>query len=160
MEIPPLTTGQFPTIRIAQLARMVYQTNHLFSKFIAAADIKEILHALDIKISQYWKDHFTFGVLSTQRIKSWAHNPYIISSSIPYVRYCLHMDCIMIMKVIKKKAIRHLSELPAETNHITAGWAQVGWKATHALQSQSMIQLKTITVSPKMPALQHRPSNP
>lgn len=137
-----LRPANFPTIRIAQLARMVYQTNHLFSKFIAAADIKEILHALDIKISQYWKDHFTFGVLSTPKNKklgTQSIHHIIINTVCPLLfAYGLHHD----HEGYKEKAIRHLSELPAETNHITAGWAQVGWKATHALQSQSMIQLK------------------
>lgn len=137
-----LRPANFPTIRIAQLARMVYQTNHLFSKFMAAADIKEIIHAVDIKISQYWKDHFTFGVLSTPKDKKLGTQSIyhiIINTVCPLLfAYGLYHD----HEEYKEKAIRHLSALPAEKNHITAGWNQVGWQATQALQSQALIQLK------------------
>ncbi|MBK6476710.1 MAG: DUF2851 family protein [Saprospiraceae bacterium] len=50
----------FPTIRIAQLARLLFQSQHLFSKLIAAEEVKEIIHLLDVTVSHYWKDHFTF----------------------------------------------------------------------------------------------------
>ncbi|MEO5581983.1 MAG: DUF2851 family protein, partial [Saprospiraceae bacterium] len=44
--------------------------------------------------------------------------------------------------IYKDKAVQHLTQLPAEKNHITAGWASLGWKADQAMQSQAMIQLK------------------
>lgn len=137
-----LRPANFPTLRIAQFARMIYQTHHLFSKFIAAANANEIIHALDIKVSQYWKDHYTFGALSTPKEKRLGKQSIlhiIINTVSPLLfAYGVYVDD----NTYKDKAVRHLTELPAEKNHITSGWAALGWKADQALHSQAMIQLK------------------
>lgn len=42
----------------------------------------------------------------------------------------------------KEKALRFLSELPAEVNAITRSWAALGVQADSAMDSQALIQLK------------------
>jgi hypothetical protein len=41
------------------------------------------------------------------------------------------------------KALRWLEELPAESNHLVAGWEPLGIEPGHAYESQALLQLKT-----------------
>ena len=59
--------ANFPTLRIAQLARILFQTDLLFSKFLSARHVHEIIHMLDVTISQYWKNHYTFNSKSENK---------------------------------------------------------------------------------------------
>ncbi len=134
--------ASFPTIRIAQLARILFQSQALFSKFIAAHEVMEIIHLLDVTIAQYWKNHYTFGASSdskTKKLGKQTIHTIIINTICPLLfAYGLYLDD----ESYKDKAIKLLTALPAEINTITKSWANLNWKAGDALQSQAMIQLK------------------
>jgi hypothetical protein len=133
----------FPTIRIAQLARLLFQSQHLFSKLIAAEEVKEIIHLLDVTVSHYWKDHFTFDTEASspkeKRLGKLSIHTIVINTVCPLLfAYGLSTDD----EKYKEKALRFLSELPAEVNAITRSWAALGVQADSAMDSQALIQLK------------------
>ena len=66
--------ANFPTIRIAQFAMLIFKSAHLFSKILALQNIKEAEHMFDIKVSPYWKDHYVFDKVSASRKKGLGKN--------------------------------------------------------------------------------------
>lgn len=138
-----LRPANFPSVRIAQLARIIYHTDHLFSKFIAAQSVKEIIHALDVTIGGYWVNHYSFKSESRNQTKKLGRqtiHQIIINTIAPLLFY---YGSSMGEEDKKEKAVQYLLDLAPEMNQITQGWQQLGWIAKHALHSQAQIQLKT-----------------
>ncbi|MEP7268907.1 MAG: DUF2851 family protein [Saprospiraceae bacterium] len=134
--------ANFPTIRIAQLARILYQTDHLFSKFLSAKNTKEIVHMLDVTVSHYWKNHYSFKSESSAREKHLGKDTIstiIINTVAPLLfAYGISID----NEQYKEKAVDFLSELKPEKNSIISGWTNIGWMANTAMDSQALIELK------------------
>ncbi|MDQ3683371.1 MAG: DUF2851 family protein, partial [Bacteroidota bacterium] len=61
--------ANFPTIRIAQLAALVHQSNHLFSKIIETENIGEVKNWLQVTANDYWHYHYRFDELSDYKPK-------------------------------------------------------------------------------------------
>jgi len=52
--------ANFPTVRLAQLAMFLYQSNHLFSKIKEFDSLKEVKKLFDITCNDYWHYHYVF----------------------------------------------------------------------------------------------------
>lgn len=138
-----LRPANFPTIRIAQLAQMINQTEHLFSKCMAALNIKEYLNTFDIQISNYWKDHYVFDKASKQSKnkklgKSTIFN-LLINTICPFLFLYGREKGIT---AYQDKAIELLEQIPPEKNRIVTQWNQLNYQAEHAMDTQALIQLK------------------
>jgi hypothetical protein len=59
----------FPTVRIAQFASLIYKSVHLFSRIIAETDLKQLTQLFDCEVSEYWLTHYTFKEESAKRSK-------------------------------------------------------------------------------------------
>ena len=59
--------ANFPTIRIAQFAQLIFQSVHLFSKILAASNVKEIENMFELRLSNYWQSHYVFDKKSSRR---------------------------------------------------------------------------------------------
>ena len=59
----------FPTIRIAQLARLIQQSSHLFSTIKEIKDLDKLKEILHVNTSSYWDNHYVFGKVSVEREK-------------------------------------------------------------------------------------------
>ena len=139
-----LRPPNFPTIRIAQLARLIHQSSHLFSKTLAATNSKELENMLNVEISNYWADHYVFDKPSPQRKKHLGQatvHLLIINSIAPilFLYGKLRAD-----DTYKDKALALLSELPAEKNTIINKWADLNVTPVNAAQSQALLQLKNV----------------
>ena len=138
-----LRPANFPTIRIAQLATLIYQSHALFGKVLAAANIKEIENMFEVKLSNYWKDHYRFDKLSTVKAKkalgkSTIHL-FVINTIAPFLLLYGQQSG---EEKFKDKALQLLEELPAEKNRIIRGWEALGITPESAYQSQALLQLK------------------
>ncbi|MDA3779803.1 MAG: DUF2851 family protein, partial [Bacteroidales bacterium] len=83
-----LRPGNFPTIRIAQFAGLIYQSSALFSKIIEIKDVKELRKILNSKHSEYWERHYVFNKLSVNRKKNLGDlfiNSIMINTIIPFL---------------------------------------------------------------------------
>lgn len=134
--------ANFPTLRIAQLARILFQTDFLFSKFLSARHVQEIIHMLDVTVTQYWKNHYTFNTGSENKEKHLGKETIhtIIINTISPLMFAYGISAAN--ESYKEKAIEWLESLPAEKNIITKGWTALNWKASTAGDSQAQIQLK------------------
>jgi hypothetical protein len=134
--------ANFPTLRIAQLARILFQTDFLFSKFLSASQVKEVINMLDVTVTQYWRNHYTFNTKSENKDKHLGMETInsIIINTISPLMFAYGISTAN--ESYKERAITWLEALPAEKNTITKGWAELNWKARMAMDSQALIQLK------------------
>jgi Protein of unknown function (DUF2851) len=137
-----LRPNNFPTIRLAQLASLVHQSSHLFSKILESDSVESIKQLFDVKISSYWHDHYTFdtpSVLRPKTIGDDALNLIIINTIVPFLFY---YGKLKKEETFKDRAFAFLEQLKPESNNITDGWQRLGLEPTSAYNSQALIQLK------------------
>lgn len=134
--------SNFPSVRLAQLAMLVHQSSHLFSKIIAGALLKEIRPLLDVTANDYWYYHYMPGEPSSFKKKKLGKqmvDNIIINTIAPllfaYGHYLNEQE-------YKAKALAWLEETAAEKNNITKIFASAGVQIKSAFGSQSLIQLK------------------
>ncbi len=132
--------GNFPTIRIAQFAQLIYQSTSLFSKIIDSDRISQVKTLFDVKASNFWKNHYTFAKLSAAKEKTLGESSIdniLINTVIPFLfLYGEAKD----NQHLKDKAINWLEEIKPENNKITKMWTEAGVKIPNAFFSQAIIQ--------------------
>ena len=137
-----LRPGNFPTIRIAQFATLIHQSVHLFSKILEAKNTKSIQDLFEIKLSDYWNEHYVFDKTSKKISKSLGKdtvNLLIINTIAPFL---FLYGKIKNDEMYKDNAIAFLEELAPEKNTIIEGWQDLGLKPSSAAETQSLLQLK------------------
>ena len=135
--------NNFPTIRLAQFANLIYKSNNLFSKIIESQTLKEIFRLFDIDCSDYWQTHYVFDKVSGSSSKNPGKstiNLLIINTIVPFI---FAYGKIKDDEKYTERALEFLSELPPEKNHMTEKFFQAGIKPENAIQSQAIIQLYT-----------------
>ncbi|MES2004125.1 MAG: DUF2851 family protein [Bacteroidota bacterium] len=131
----------FPTIRLAQLAMLLYQTSHLFSTIKETEDSKMMQSVFMVTANDYWHYHYRFDEVTVYQArhlgKQMAEN-ILINTIIPLLfAYGLYSK----EELYKERAIRWLYELPAEQNQITRKWKSYGIANKTALDSQALTEL-------------------
>jgi len=136
-----LRPANFPTIRIAQLAKLVSKSENLLSLFINYASIKELKNDFEIVQSSYWQKHYNFGKPAKTTIgrlgKASVENILINTAAPLLFAYGIHKD----MEELKEKALELLASVNAEKNSITKRWDSLGMEIKSAFDSQAMIEL-------------------
>ena len=133
----------FPTIRLAQFAKLLYESSFLFTKIVQAKDLKQLKSYFDITASEYWQKHYNFSKESvSDRKKSLGRisfNNVVINTVVPVLfAYGDQND----KNELKEKAVNFLTGLPAEDNHIIRNWSKMGFCQKNAFETQGLIQLK------------------
>lgn len=141
--------GNFPHIRIAQLAKLYHTSQGLLSKILEAETIEELRQMLQTDTSEYWRTHYNFGGTSACSNKSLSQssiNLLIINTVIPFLyAYGKHRG----INRLTTHASEMLEALKPENNFITRMWKECGLEAAHAGDSQALIQLKKNYCDPK-----------
>ena len=134
--------GNFPTIRLAELAMLVHESAHLFSKIKEAASAKEIKHFFEVTANDYWHYHYRFDETSAFKKKNIgvAMIDNIIINTVAPVLFAYgnyHNE-----NKYKDRALQCLEETAAEKNLITKGFRQLNIENKNAWDSQALIELK------------------
>ena len=135
--------GNFPTIRFAQLAMLIYNSTHFFSKILEAEKIYKIKKLFAVTANDYWHYHYLLDEPSTFKMKIIGKNMIdniIINTVAPmlFAYGIYHKE-----EKYKTKALSWLEEIPAEINSITKGFVQLKLQNSSAFDSQALIELKT-----------------
>jgi len=137
-----LRPGNFPHVRIAQLAALYHHSEALFSRLMEAEEVVSALNLLQCRADGYWRSHYVFNVPSVsseKRIGAGSLNLILINTVIPMLyAYGMHRGS----EAHCERATRFLESLKAEQNHITRMWEQCGLSVECAADSQALIQLK------------------
>ncbi|MGN6400592.1 MAG: DUF2851 family protein [Flavisolibacter sp.] len=135
--------GNFPAVRLAQLAMLIHNSAHLFSKILEAEKVEEIKKLFSITGNDYWHYHYTIDEPSGFRQKSIGKqmiDNVIINTVVPVLfAYGLYHK----EEKYKSKATNWLEDVSAEANTITKGFEALTLSNKKAYDSQAFIELKT-----------------
>ena len=132
----------FPTVRLVQLAQMIYRHGCLFSKTKEAVTASDAKKLFDVEASSYWDTHFRLAEASNtskpKHLGEGTADVLMINAIIPLL-FCygqFHKDTACC-----DKAMRFLEETAAEDNTILRHFSSFGWTADNAMQSQALLHL-------------------
>lgn len=132
----------FPTIRLSQLANLYHQEENLFSKILELKTKEDYYKLFNITTSSYWKTHYNFGKdskASTKNLSKAFIDLLLINTIIPlkfcYLRSLGNSKNDEILDVIR--------EISIEKNSVVNRFMELRTIGKSALESQSLLQLKT-----------------
>ncbi|MBE2229417.1 MAG: DUF2851 family protein [Chitinophagaceae bacterium] len=137
--------GNFPTIRLAQLAVFLYQTGasgRFFSALLAAQQPDEIRRMFDLTANDYWHYHYSFDKTSAFKPKKSGDSlaSLILINTVCPLLYAwgqLNRE-----NRVKEKALDWLEKTPPEANHILSNFQDLGLPVKNAAESQAILELK------------------
>ncbi len=142
--------ANFPSIRMAQFARVIFQSSGLIQRILEAERLQDVLDLFSVATSDYWQNHFRFDhcstSFSTKKLGKASIYLILINTIIPFV---FVYGAYKQNDYQKEKALQWLEEIPAEKNSITKHFEALGIKSTNAIHSQALIQLKNRYCSQK-----------
>jgi len=132
----------FPTLRIAQLAALLFSSNYLFSSLINKDPLSVKKQILRVKASEYWDTHYLFGKKSEFKNKiigSTMVDIIIINAIVPMMFfYGKKIDD----NSFSIHALDILNKMPAEKNYQIKKWNETGVMPCNAADTQALLQLK------------------
>ncbi len=139
----------FPTIRIAQFAHLIFKSNHLFSVIMETDTYADLKKNLSIEASEYWHTHYVFDKESKRSSKHLGHaaiHTIIINTIVPFIFiYGKQKNS----EVHVERAIKFLEQTEKENNAIISKWQSIGIAAESAFDTQALLQLKNEYCTPK-----------
>ncbi len=134
--------ANFPTVRLAQFASLIFQSSHLLSKILESKSITELINLYKIKPnkrlnSSDFIDHDT-KVKQTELGEN-AIEILIINTILPVLfLYGKRNE----KEELAERTITFYEHLKSENNSITRFWKSLGIESKNAFESQALIQLK------------------
>ncbi len=136
-----LRPANFPTLRLAQFARLLTHQASLFSLFVGSSDAETLLRSLQLTPSAYWQTHYRFGKRTDKAAPAFGQQSaenVVINTVVPLLAaYAHHRG----QPAYIDRAVALLEQLPAERNRLTDGWDALGLGIRTAFDSQASIEL-------------------
>ena len=137
-----LRPPNFPTIRIAQISKIIIKNGAMFSKIRDSNSIEEIIELFDVELDGYWNNHFQFDKISSsvkkKNLGKTAVELSMINSVVPmlfyYGKYHLSERHV-------EKAMSYLEQLEAEDNLIIRNFQKCGLMFQNAFQTQAALYM-------------------
>jgi hypothetical protein len=140
MRMRPLN---FPTVRLAQFAALVVDSNHLFSKVLDIKDVKSLQKLFtDIKVNSYWDEHYQFDKPSKPASKNMGHASADLLLLNTLALFLFSYGRYNQQQYYIDRSLKLLESLPGEHNNIIADFDSLGVKANSAFESQAILELK------------------
>jgi hypothetical protein len=146
MRLRPLN---FPTVRIAQFAKLLHNRDHLFSGIQEAPSLFSLRSMFSSGVSAFWTTHYHFDSESPQSPKQIGQESVeniIINTVVPF---------LFVSGMQKGEqhsgdfVLELLGQLKPENNRITRNWKALGLDALNAGRSQSLNELRECYCVPK-----------
>ncbi len=136
-----LRPANFPTIRLAQFAALLFASKNIFSQLISIESYASIQKIFLQQQSDYWRTHYRFGKKAKGDVPELGEasiQNIVINTVAPLlVAYGKHKD----EQTYIDRAVDLLQQLPAEQNKIMREWNALGLKVKNAFDSQALIEL-------------------
>ncbi|HLG35904.1 MAG TPA: DUF2851 family protein [Bacteroidia bacterium] len=138
-----LRPNNFPTVRIAQLAGLLYRRERLFTQCMQTKTIKKLHELLDVPASGYWETHYRFGKSSgrkPKRLGSQTIDSILINTIVPFkFLYGKHKSD----QQLCSDALSLLDAIAAEDNRVIRTWKNLQIIPGNAGESQALVELTT-----------------
>lgn len=137
-----LRPANFPTIRLAEFAALVFSRPFLFSAIMEATTYRELESLFSVRQSEYWSKHYTFTATTREYVNG------LGTSSIGTI--IINAVAPLLVAYGKSKgeqryidrAVTILQQAPGEVNTIVSQWRNLGMKSKTAFDSQALIELQ------------------
>jgi len=138
-----LRPQNFPTIRLAQFAALIMQSQHLFSKILEFKDVKVVRELFNnIDVNEYWETHYRFDQESKPASKNFGKASVdlllINTVALFLFAYGRHHQ----QEQYIDRSLTLLENLPFERNHIVDDFEEMGVTVKSAFESQALLELK------------------
>lgn len=139
-----LRPGNFPTIRLVQLAALFARRSSLFDVLLQCEELSQARELFQSEPLPYWDHHYRPGVKGGKKSKKLGRQAIdliIINTVIPlFFAY----GKLRGQPKLEDRAIEWLGGMPPETNRIVKKWSQIDdrFKACTAADSQGLVFLK------------------
>ena len=134
--------GNFPTIRLAQLAMLIQHSLHLFSVIKEVNSVRELRSLFLVTANDYWHYHYLFDEPSVYQEKKLGEEMFtniLINTIAPVLfAYGEHQK----IGQFKRKALLWLETSMPEKNSVTRSWEDLGLSNKNAGDSQALLELK------------------
>jgi hypothetical protein len=133
--------GNFPTIRLAQLATLVSGKPNLFPHITRLTTLGEVRELLTVRAPGYWEQHYRFGVLSPFHPKQTGEqfiDRVISNMIIPLLlAYGIHNGD----RDLERRVLEWPAQMPAEDNPVISGFLRLGVAVQNIGETQGLLQL-------------------
>ena len=133
----------FPTMRLAQFAALIIDSQHLFSKIVAIKELNDFsVFFNNLTVNSYWKNHFVFDKQVSKQsflIGKKSIDVLLLNAIVPLLFFYGKQ---IGNSIYEEQAIKLLEFIKPEQNNIIAGFIERGFKVSHAFDTQALIQLK------------------
>ena len=132
----------FPTVRIAQFAALIYHSSNMFSKVMDAGKLKELENLMNVDVSLYWKEHYRFekkSLFRNKKLGKEAINNMIINTIVPFLFVygkAKGNESHML------RALQYMEEMDGEENTVILKWKKLNIPANSMSTTQALLQLK------------------
>lgn len=138
-----LRPQNFPTIRLAQFAALIVQSNHLLSKILEIKEVKALRGLFtEIKVNEYWEDHYRFDTESKPSSKNMGDGSVDILLLNTVALFLFSYGKQHQQQYYISRSLKLLENLPAEKNNIITDFVNLGVKIDTAFESQALLELK------------------
>ncbi|QEM10302.1 DUF2851 family protein [Mucilaginibacter rubeus] len=138
-----LRPQNFPTIRLAQFAALIVKSNHLLSKILEIKEVKALRGLFtEIKVNEYWEDHYRFDVQSKPSSKNMGDGSVDILLLNTVALFLFSYGKQHQQQYYISRSLKLLENLPAEKNNIITDFVNLGVKIDTAFESQALLELK------------------
>jgi len=133
----------FPTIRLAQLAALIHQSQGLFAMMMDKPSADRLLKMFEVSASEYWRNHHHFDRVSAKaahgNLGASSREGLLINTVAPLLfAYSKHIDNALHLEV----ALEIMDQLAPEKNSIVRKMKEIGFDAGNAARSQALLELK------------------
>lgn len=133
--------ANFPTVRLAQLAALIYKSKFLMSAILQVESATALRQLFKAEVSPYWQNRYDFDKLSKKGNKVMSENSIDLLMVNTVAPFLFFSGIRSGDDHLKEKALSILESVKPENNHITAIWREVGFSPRCAADSQGMIHL-------------------
>lgn len=137
-----LRPDNFPTIRLAQLAKLFYCNQNLFADIIQCISIEKLYSIFKITASVYWENHYNFERETPPKIKKLSNSfidLLIINTIIPFqFLYAKSIDNNNLDELMQL-----ISQIKPEKNIVIDKFNTFNVGSKNAFETQSLLQLKS-----------------
>ncbi|QJD94510.1 DUF2851 family protein [Mucilaginibacter robiniae] len=138
-----LRPQNFPTIRLAQFAALIMQSNHLLSKVLETDDVTALRKLFTVThVNEYWENHYRFDKEAKPSPKNMGQasvNLLLLNTLAVFLfSYGHHQQ----LQPYVNRSLQLLENLPVEQNHIINDFEDLGIKINSAFESQALLELR------------------
>jgi hypothetical protein len=132
----------FPTIRIAQFASLIFNSRNLFSKIIETENSKDLKMLLNVDVSPYWHAHYILdkeSEITTKHLGNDGINNIVINTIVPFLFvYGKEKN----EEKYVNRALDFLEQIDGEQNAVIQKWKNLKLPVKNAYSTQALLQLK------------------